>query len=122
MRYDSSVQFTSRIAVEDIEAGGHPIRCGDPVTLVIGAANRDPAVFEDPDRLDVGRDARAHLTFGHGMHYCLGGPLGLVETEVALAAIMSRVTGLRLTGAPLRWQDSINFRFLNGLPVTFVGR
>jgi cytochrome P450 len=119
MRYDSSVQFTSRIATADLTVGGHTVRAGQPVTLLLGSGNRDPERFADPDRLDVTRDARGQLSFGHGRHYCLGAPLGLAEIEIVLAALTTRLRNLRLTAAPLRWHQSINFRFLRELPVSF---
>jgi pimeloyl-[acyl-carrier protein] synthase len=120
MRYDSSVQFTTRVATADIEVGSAVIRAGDAVTLLLASGNRDPERFPDPDRLDVTRDARGHLSFGHGIHYCLGAPLGLAEIELALAALTKRLRGLRLADPVLRWQESINFRFLRALPLTFT--
>jgi pimeloyl-[acyl-carrier protein] synthase len=119
MRYDSSVQFTSRIAVADLDVGGHLVRAGQPVTLVLGSGNRDPERFAEPDRLDVTRDAHAQLSFGHGRHYCLGAPLGLAEIEIVIGAMLGRLPDLRLGAAPLRWHESINFRFLQALPVSF---
>ena len=118
MRYDSSVQFTSRIATADLTIDGHTVRAGQPVTL-LRLRQPDPERFADPDRLDVTRDARGQLSFGHGRHYCLGAPLGLAEIEIVLAALTTRLRNLRLTATSLRWHQSINFRFLRELPVSF---
>jgi pimeloyl-[acyl-carrier protein] synthase len=119
MRFDSSVQFTTRIAREELEVGGHVIRDGEPVTLLLGSGNRDPDRFPDPDRLDLTRNAAGHLSFGHGAHYCVGAPLALVEVDVVISAMLRRLPGLRIAAPRLRWHDSINFRFLRRLPVRF---
>ena len=85
LRYDSPVQMTSRIATEDAEVGGTVIRQGTPVIVAIGGANRDPAAFTDPGRLQVTRpDAARHLSFSLGIHHCLGAPLARLEGRVAL--------------------------------------
>jgi pimeloyl-[acyl-carrier protein] synthase len=122
LRYDSAVQFTARTAREDIELHGRTIPAGDQVTLLVGSGNRDEEAFADPDRLDVTRDAKAHLSFGHGRHYCLGAALALAETELVLDALLSRTRDLRLTSAELEWHETINFRFLKELPVAFEPR
>jgi cytochrome P450 len=119
MRFDSSVQFTTRIAAADIEAGEHLIGPDEPVTLVLGSGNRDPEKFAEPDRLDITRPAKEHLSFGFGPHYCLGAGLGLVEIQAALGALLARVRELRLDSTEARWRESINFRFLVELPVSF---
>ena len=120
MRFDSSVQFTSRVALEDIEIAGQQIKRGQSVALVLGAGNRDPRRYKDPDRLDVTRTAHDHLSFGHGIHYCLGGTLALAETEIAVSRLLSRAGDLRLQESELVWVDSNNFRFLRSLPITFT--
>lgn len=119
LRYDSAVQFTARTAQADIELHGQTIPAGDQVTLLVGSGNRDEAAFTDPDRLDVTRDAKAHLSFGHGRHYCLGAALALAETELILEALLSRTRNLRVTEPELQWHETINFRFLKELPVAF---
>jgi cytochrome P450 len=96
MRYDSPIHAVPRLATRDIELHGRRIRKGEAVFVVAGAANRDPEVFADPDRLDVRRDARQHLGFGMGPHICLGGPVARMIGEVALHAIIERFPGLRL--------------------------
>lgn len=119
LRYDSAVQFTARTARADIELRGRRISAGDQVTLLVGSGNRDEETFPDPDRLDVTRDAKAHLSFGHGRHYCLGAALALAETEAVLDALLSRTRDLRITAPELEWHETINFRFLKELPVAF---
>ncbi|MEV4437325.1 cytochrome P450 [Streptomyces sp. NPDC049585] len=116
LRYDSSVQFTSRVALADIELAGHRIAAGDSVALVLGAGNRDPRRYTDPERLDVTRRASDHLSFGHGIHYCLGAALALAETEIAVARLLARTADLCLTEEPV-WIENVNFRFLSRLPV-----
>jgi pimeloyl-[acyl-carrier protein] synthase len=119
MRFDSSVQFTTRTALTEIDFRGHAIRRDEQVTLLLGSGNRDDRRFADPDRLDVTRNARGHLSFGHGRHYCLGAALALAEMEMVIGALLSRTRDLRITAPELRWQESINFRFLMELPVSF---
>ena len=100
LRYDSPVQVDGRAAREDVEIGGKQIRAGDVVISVLGAANRDPEAFDDPESLDVGRRGNSHLSFGRGVHYCLGGPLAIMEARVALAGLLDRYSSLRLVVEP----------------------
>jgi cytochrome P450 len=91
---------------------------GEPVTVAIAAANRDPRVFTDPDRLDVRRPTGpSHLGFAHGPHFCLGAPLARVQVEIALTALLSRFPNLKLAGDASRVPDPGNWRFA-ALPVT----
>ena len=107
-----------RFTTEDVEVGGTSIPKGERVTVSMLAVNRDPAVFPDPDRLDVTRapGSFGHLAFAHGAHFCLGAALARVETEVALAALLKRFPGLGLNGDPVRTPDPGNWR-LATLPV-----
>ncbi|MEU6348397.1 cytochrome P450 [Streptomyces sp. NPDC047072] len=89
-----------RIATEDVEIGGVRIRAGEGVAVAIQAANRDPAVYPDPDSLDVRRDASGHLAFGHGLHQCVGQSLARAELQIGLPALFGRLPGLRLTASP----------------------
>ena len=100
LRYDSPGQLNGRCAREDAELGGKRIRAGDVVISVIGAANRDPEVFDDPDTLDIGRREKSHLSFGRGVHYCLGAALAVMEARVAFAAVLDRFASIRLAAEP----------------------
>ncbi|HEX5206131.1 MAG TPA: cytochrome P450 [Actinoplanes sp.] len=120
IRYDGSVtRATLRIALEDVEIGGVPIPAGSPVSVVLAAANRDPEVFDDPDRLDITRQPNPHLGLGHGVHYCLGAPLARVEGEIAFDRLLRRLPGLALGCDPadLRWRPLGIQRGLAALPV-----
>ena len=117
IRYDSPLQLFERTAVADVEIGGVEIRTGSKVAALLGAAARDPAVFKDPDTLDIGRTPNPHLGFGAGIHYCLGAPLARVEVHAALLALTRRLPGLRLTGEPTRRAEFV-IRGLTALPVT----
>ncbi|GGK72662.1 cytochrome P450 [Mangrovihabitans endophyticus] len=100
LRFDSAVQSAlPRRAREDLEIGGTRVTAGDIVLVSLAAANRDPGRFADPDRFDPGRAGGSHLAFGHGIHYCLGGPLARMEGEVALSVLVDRLPGLRPGGS-----------------------
>ncbi|MFB9235143.1 cytochrome P450 [Plantactinospora siamensis] len=117
LRYDPPVQMIMRTALVDCDVDGVPVRRGDMVLLMIGAANRDPAVYADPGRLDLGRRGERHLAFGAGIHYCLGAPLGRLEGSAALTTLVRNAPGLALTDEPLRYRDNLMARGLAGLPV-----
>ena len=119
LRYDGSVQITARVALEDIEIGGKTIRKNQQALLLLGAANRDPAHFSDPDRLDITRQENPHLTFGHGIHHCLGAPLARVEAQIAINSILHRMPDIHLSTDQLEWRDMLTLRGLQALPVTF---
>ncbi len=114
LRFDSPVQLDSRIAREPVELRGKRISPGQRVLCLLGAANRDPRPFPDPDRLDVGRSPSNHLAFGRGVHYCLGAPLARLEGRVAFEALLPRLGGLRLAGEP-RYRDQVTLRGLESL-------
>ncbi len=120
LRYANPLNHaTDRYAPESLEVGGVLIPAGEPVLVVTSSANRDPARFPDPDRLDVGRDASGHVAFGHGIHYCVGAPLARLEGEIAFGALLSRFPGLTLAVDPatLRWRPSSLIHGLETLPV-----
>lgn len=116
LRYDSPAQMTARVATEELQIDGVRIKTGDLVIPVLGAANRDPAVFERPDQLDVSRDPNPHMAFGDGIHFCLGAPLARAEAQIALSALLQRMPNLRLVGEP-RWDGSFVLRGVSSLPV-----
>lgn len=117
LRYESPIQWTTRYAVETIVLGEARIEAGQFVMLGLGAANRDPAQFTAPDRLDLARREGRHLAFGYGVHYCLGAALARLEGQIVLGTLLRRYPALRLSGEPLHWQPNIIFRALHSLPV-----
>ncbi len=124
LRFDGPGTMASlRFTTTEVEIGGTSIPAGEIVLIGLSSANRDPARFPDPDRLDLGRDARGHLAFGHGVHFCIGAQLARLEAEIAFRALVRRYPGLRLAAAPddLRWRPSLLFRGLRALPVALSG-
>jgi cytochrome P450 len=117
LRYDSPVQFTSRILKADMELGGKLLRAGEVALLILGAANRDPEMFPEPDRLDIARQDNKHLAFGIGSHFCLGAPLARLEGRMVFEALLRRAPNLRLKGPPPRYRENFNLRGLVSLPV-----
>ncbi|MFE0458533.1 cytochrome P450 [Kitasatospora sp. NPDC058965] len=120
LRYDSPVQLMLRRARHDLDLAGRPIVAGQAVLLVCGAANRDPAVFPDPDRLDFQRPGARHVAFGYGPHFCLGAALARLEGVIVLQALLTRLPDWKPAGPAPSWQRSLNFRGLTGLQVTFT--
>ncbi len=117
LRYDGPVQRVGRIAAGDAEIGGAAIPSGTLVVGLLGAANRDPAQFADPDRLDVTRAEPRHLAFGSGIHYCLGAPLARLEAQVAIGTLLRRFPALTLAVARQTWRPSSTLRGLEALQV-----
>jgi cytochrome P450 len=117
LRYDGPVQRTGRMAACDAEIGGVPIPAGSLVLGLLGAANRDPAQFAEPDRLDLGRDEPRHLGFGSGIHYCLGASLARLEAQVAIGTLVRRFPALTLAAECPAWRPSSTLRGLEALPV-----
>ncbi|MGW4200844.1 cytochrome P450 family protein [Streptomyces sp. NPDC004726] len=123
LRYDGPVELaTWRYATQELDIGGRRIRKGEPVLVVLAAANRDPARFGEPDILDLSRSDNPHLGYGHGIHYCLGAPLARLEARTALATLFRRLPDLQLAGDPadLRWRGGLIMRGLRSLPVEFA--
>ena len=114
LRFDSPVQLDSRVAHEPIELRGKRISAGQRIICILGAANRDPKVFPDPNRLDIGRSAANHLAFGRGIHYCLGAPLARLEGRVAFEALLPGLGSLRLSEEP-KYRDQVTLRGLDSL-------
>lgn len=119
LRFDGPVHRTGRQPRVDVEIGGTAIPAGSLVIGILPAANRDPAQFPDPDRLDVGRRPERHLAFGWGIHICLGAPLARLETQVALQRLVTRWPGLRLASEAVEWRAGATLRGLRALPVAF---
>jgi pimeloyl-[acyl-carrier protein] synthase len=117
LRYDSPVQLTSRIALEDRVLDGHRLRRGQQIVLLLGAGNRDPARFSDPDRLDVQREDVRPLSFGHGIHHCLGAQLARLEAAVAFERLLPRFPDLRRGEGEIVWGDNTVLRGPRVLPL-----
>ncbi|MFF5260947.1 cytochrome P450 [Actinomadura viridis] len=119
LRYDAPTQMSFRVALEDVPLDdGHVVAAGEQVLAVRGAANRDPAVHADPDRLDLGRTDNRHLTFGGGIHVCLGSALGRMQARTALRTLLQRAPALALAGRDLEYQESLMVRGLKALHVS----
>src|SRR2546430_4327543 len=121
LRYDSSVQMTGRTALEDVELGGRHIPKGESVLCLLGSANHDPAVYPDhPERLDIDRPNVKPLSFGGGIHFCLGAQLARIEAEVAINTLLRRIPNLRLDDAEnAEWRPSFVLRGLKQLPASW---
>jgi cytochrome P450 len=124
LRYDGPVQHaTFRFTTEPVEVGGVTIPANQRVLVLLAGANRDPARFEDAERLDVRRADARHLAFGHGIHFCLGAPLARLEAQIAFTSLLRRFPDLRLAVPPeeLSWRPGFVLRALTELPVTLTG-
>jgi cytochrome P450 PksS len=122
LRYYPPIETaTDRYAREDVTIEGVTIPKGGHVRAVIASANRDPSQFENPDALDLTRENNKHLSFGQGIHYCMGAPLARLEGHIAFNTLLARLPNLRLDVPveSLRWRSGITFRGLEALPVTF---
>ncbi len=120
LRYESPSQHTARLAPEDLEMGGKQIRKRQAVIAVMGAANRDPERFPDPDRLDLTRQDNRHVAFGWAAHFCFGAPLARIEGQIAFETLLRRLPDLALeSGAPVAWRPNLGLRGLTALHVTF---
>ncbi|MCG6134396.1 MAG: cytochrome P450 [Nostoc sp. LLA-1] len=119
LRYDSPVQRQARIAVTDLEIGGKQISQGQRIFLVIGAANRDPEQFLDPDKLDITRPENPHLAFGKGTHFCLGASLGRLEAQISIKTVIKRLSSLRLNTDQIEWHENPSLRGMKSMPVAF---
>lgn len=117
LRYDSPVQMTTRIALRDVEYDGVTIQRGQQIALLFGAANHDPAKFNQSDVFDITRDPNPHMAFGNGIHFCLGAPLARLEGQIALETVARRLPDLRLAGDPTR-RNTYVLRGFRELPVT----
>jgi cytochrome P450 len=120
LRFDGPVHVTGRTATEDLEIAGHQFPKQSQVVTLLAAANRDPARFPDPDRLDIGREDNQHLTFSHGIHYCLGAALARLEGQVVFSTLAQRFPDMRLAvpADEIEYRDHFVLRGLKALPVT----
>ncbi|MSQ48213.1 MAG: cytochrome P450 [Deltaproteobacteria bacterium] len=119
LRYEGPVQITGRGTQHDIEIGGKQIKAGERIFTILAAANRDPAQFPDPDRLDITRRESRHLAFGYGIHFCLGAALARLEAQSAINTMLRRMPRLALQTDTVQWRPAFTLRGLQELPVTF---
>jgi len=119
LRFESPSQHTTRLAPEDTALGGKKILKGQSVIAVMGAANRDPERFPDPDKLDIARKDNKHVAFGAGAHFCFGAPLARIEGQVAFETLLRRLGNFAVTAEPLTWRENLGLRGLVALPITF---
>jgi cytochrome P450 len=119
MRFDSPLQLFERTATEDVEIGGITVSAGQKIAALLGSANHDPAVFDSPEVLDVGRTDNPHISFGAGVHFCIGAPLARVELQASFGALLERTTRLEL-GRPARRRPEFVIRGLAELPVVLT--
>jgi len=117
LRYDSPVQIDARTALEAAEVAGHPVDAGTYVITFLGAANRDPAIFDEPDSFDVGRVDNHPLSFGWGIHHCLGAHLARLEGEIVFGRLLDRCPSIELAGSDPVWRQSVTLRGLEALPI-----
>jgi len=119
LRYESPSQHTARLAPDDVQLGGKTIRKRQAAIAVMGAANRDPERFPDPDRLDICRPDNRHVAFAWASHFCFGAPLARIEGQTAFTALLRRMPNLSLKPGPITWRENLGLRGLRALPVTF---
>ncbi|HZU66136.1 MAG TPA: cytochrome P450 [Ktedonobacteraceae bacterium] len=119
LRYESPSQHTARLAPGDVELGGKLIRKRQAVIAVMGAANRDPERFPDPDRLDLARQDNRHVAFAWASHFCFGAPLARIEGQIAFDTLLRRMPNLQLLPGPITWRENLGLRGLTALHVTF---
>jgi len=119
LRYDSPVQMTGRFVQEEVALDGHTAQPNQQVIMLLGAANHDPAQFTNPEKLDITRDEGSPLSFGHGIHFCLGAPLARLEGQIAIPSLLQRFPDLKLATDKVEWNGALILRGLKALPVTF---
>jgi cytochrome P450 len=119
LRYDSPVQLVRRIADEDIEISGQKIASGQDVIVLLGAANHDPSEFTNPEKLDIRRQKNRHISFGHGIHHCLGSSLAGLEGEIAMRQLLKRMPGIKLDSQEPQYKQPFSLRGVKELHVTF---
>ena len=118
LRFDTPLHVFTRFVLEDLEVSGIPLRKGEVVQLLLGSANRDPARFAEPDRIDFVRGGQGHVGFGAGIHFCIGAPLARIEMAEALGVLLSRLPSLRLASVP-SYADRYHFHGLRQLRIAW---
>ncbi len=119
LRYETPFQRNWRVAAQDVDLGGKRIERGQLVAQMLGAANRDPEVFPEPDQFDITRNSGRHIAFGYGIHFCIGAPLARIEADIAFRTLLRRFPAIRLKHKHVDWREEIVFRGLNSLMVQF---
>jgi cytochrome P450 len=117
LRYEPPVQLTARVVLEPVKLAGYDLPAGSNVTTVLASANRDPAAYPDPERFDIHRATGRHMSFGMGIHFCLGAPLARMEGEIAFATLAREFSGMSLVNETPRWRPGVVFHGLHELPV-----
>ena len=117
LRYHSPLQFVMREGREPLRLGNRQIQTGQLLFLMLGAANRDPTAFPIPDRFNIGREPNHHLTFGHGIHFCVGAQLARLQGQIAISKITERFPGIQLELPAIHWRKSTTHRHLTSLQV-----
>ncbi|HVB22529.1 MAG TPA: cytochrome P450 [Ktedonobacteraceae bacterium] len=120
LRYESPSQHTARLAPDDVTLGGKAMRKRQAVIAVMGAANRDPERFVDPDQLDICRQDNRHIAFAWASHFCFGAPLARLEGQIVFATLLRRIASINLEPAPIVWRENLGLRGLKALPVSFL--
>jgi cytochrome P450 len=116
LRYDTPAQIVDRVAATDVTLGGQKISAGESVSAILGSANRDPGVFDDPDRFDITRSPNPHVAFGDGIHYCIGAPLVRLVAPAAFTVLLQELPSFSLAGVP-QWQADPYLRSVSNLPL-----
>ncbi len=122
LRYEGPMQYTFRMARHDFALFGHSIKKGQILVFLFGAANRDPAVFSEPDTFDITQKRPSHLTFGYGLHHCIGAATARMEAEITFSTLLSRTSNIHLLTSNPEWRDVFRFRGLKSLSVQFDAR
>ena len=120
LRYESPSQHTARLAPDDVTLGGKAMRKRQAVIAVMGAANRDPERFVDPDQLDICRQDNRHVAFAWASHFCFGAPLARLEGQIVFATLLRRLASINLEPGPIVWRENLGLRGLKALPVSFL--
>lgn len=119
LRYHSPAQLVARVAKQDLEVGGKQVRKGQRAILIIGAANRDPSQFSEPDKLDFSRQENRHIAFGGGLHHCLGASLARIMAEVTINSVLCYLQVMQIEDALPEWEENLMFRIPKSLQVVF---